>query len=548
LVAPTKEGHPIMNSPRRTPRLATLLLAIALAVPAAAQDPFTNVAVKSYGDLTSVLVDIVKDQAKKLPAGDKSTRDNLYGILAGFWIAGISGEVITSAAGTAIGAGVGACAAGVGAPPGAAIGFGVGAVVGLPMLITPAVLTVPAVLYIEEKYPVAGAAGAGGSHMVLGGTAAPNAGPMESLFVAMIRSLPKEIVVVARNWDATAGLPKEAAAWLAANRFLQEPLQRIAYVIRHNRMSPTAPVACDLSQAFQSWVDLPNSEAMQDWYLDTFGLLESRMRLTRKGNLNLQVPRLLRRVGAPEDINVDVPDLDLKVGGRGGLFDPYVRVTFSPGPADLTWGRATLVRSGEHKDQIKLEWSIADNSTIGHLSVRWKAGGDEQTAASLKPRLGKRFSGALFFKPDGLMLVPAGFALSGHGIDVDLDLPKALRDAADALKDVVGKAIKDASQELEKLFERNLPWAKVWKQLEQAPGKSLLQSLQEAPGMFGMTEIDKLLDMEIRNGVLRVKVSGRTITKLNLPAPAAEIGKLYREAGAKLQPDKLVPTAPKPRR
>jgi hypothetical protein len=288
---------------------------------------------------------------------------------------------------------------------------------------------------------------------------------------------------------------------------------------------------------------------MQDWYLDTFGLLESRMRLTKKGNLSLQVPKLLRRVGAPAEINVDVPDLDLKVGGNGGLLDPYVRIKFTAGPADLTWGKATLVRSGEHKDQIKLEWSIAANSTIGHLSVRWKAGGDEQIAASLKPKLGKKFSGALFFKPDGLMLIPAGFSLHGDGIDVDLDLPKALRDAADALKDIVGKAIKDVSKELEKLFERNLPWTKVWKQLEQAPGKNLLKSLQDAPGMFGLTQVDKLIDMEIKNGALRVKVAGRTVAKQDLPVPAAEIGKRYRQASGKAQPIREPGAEPKlPRR
>jgi hypothetical protein len=531
----------------RFPRHANALLLASLALaPLAAQDPFTNVATKNYADLTGILLDIVKDQAQKLPAGDKSTRDNLYGILAGFWIAGISGEVITSAAGTAIGGGLGACAAGVGAPPGAAIGFGVGAVVGLPMLIAPAVITVPAVLYIEEKYPVAGAgAGAGtgrrgSSQMLLPGGGVETAGPMESLFVAMIRALPNELVTLANQWDKTAGLPKNAAQWLADNRFLQEPLQRLAYVIRNNRMSPTAPVACDLSQAFQNWIDLPSEEEMVDWYLDTFGLLESQMRLSKKGYLTLQVPRLLRRVGAPDDITVDVPDIDFKVGGNGGLLDPYVRVTFTPGPAELQWGKASLVRSGAHKDRIKLDWSIADNSTIGHLSVRWKAGGDEQVAGSLKPKLGKKFSGSLFFQPDGLLLIPAGYSLNGGGIDVDLNLPKALKDAADALKDTVGKAVSQACKDLEKLFERNLPWARVWKQLEEAPGKSLLKNLKDNPGMAGLVDVEKLLDMEIKNGKFRVKVLGRTIATQKLPVPAAEVGRRFQDAsakkGVKLQP------------
>ncbi|HLQ38152.1 MAG TPA: hypothetical protein VK348_10140, partial [Planctomycetota bacterium] len=484
--------------------------------------------------LTGVLLDIVKDQAKKLPAGNQNTRDNLYGILAGFWIAGISGEIITSAAGTAIGGGIGACAAGVGAPPGAAIGFGVGAVVGLPMLITPAVLTVPAVLYIEDNYPVTGGGSGGGCG---GGVATlAQAGPMESLFVGMIRSLPHELITLARLWDKTPGLPAAGEKWLAAHRFLQEPLQRVAWVIEHDRMSPNAPTAQDLTAAFSNWIDLPDSEQMQDWYLDTFGLLQSEMRLSKQGLLTLEVPRLLRRAGAPAEIKVDVPDLDFKIGGHGGVLDPYVRATFTPGPAALQWGRATVVKSGEHKDSIKLEWSIAAHSTIGHLKVTWKAGGDEQVMAKLAPKLGKAFSGALFFKPDGLALLPAGFALNGHGIDVDLDLPKALREAADALKDTVGKAVTQAERELEQLFERNLPWAQVWKQLQGAPGKSLLQSLQESPGMFGLARADQLLDMELKNGRLRVKVAGRTLVNQKLPVPSAGIAKLVNDAHAKARP------------
>lgn len=522
-----------------------LLLAGLLAAPVAAQDlPFPgNVPMDGYAKLTDALIEVLRKQADKLPAGDRSTRDNLYGILAGFWIAGISGELITSAAGTAIGGGIGACAAGVGAPPGAAIGFGVGAMVGLPALITPAVITIPAVLYIEEKYPVAANAGSGGGAMLRAsgsfGSGLAVAGPMESLFVAMIGSMPREVATLAKLWDKTPGLPKAGQEWLQANRGLQQPLQRVAYVMEHRRMSPNAPVAMDLGKAFADWIELPSSTQMRDWYLDQFGLLECKLQLTKKGNMHLDVPRLLQRAGAPADVDVDIPDLDLKVGGNGGLFDPYVRITFSAGPAKLTWGRAALVASGEHKDQIELNWSIADNSTIGHLKVRWKAGGDEQVAADLKPKLGKKFSGSLFFKPDGLALLPAGFALKGSGIDVDLDLPKGLREAADALQDTVGKAIKQAERDLEKLFERNLPWAKVWKQLQGAPGASLLTSIQESPGMFGLSRADKLLDMEIKHGKLRVKVAGQTVVAQKLPPQAGEIAQLFqqalREAGKPLQ-------------
>jgi hypothetical protein len=510
---------------------ALLLAGLAAMAPLAAQD-YPGVSNKAYGDLADALVDMVRDQAKKLPAGDRNTRDNLYGVLAGFWIAGISGEIILGAAGTAIGGGLGACAAGVGAPPGAAIGFGVGAVVGLPMLMAPAVITIPAVLFIEENYPPP-AAGSGGGSYSLRGTTLLTAGPMESLFVSMISALPQEVVVLAQKWDKTPGLPAQARTWLAGHEFLRAPLQRIVYVKEHHRMSPGALVATDLCKAFDGWIDLPSSAEMQDWYLDQLGLLETHMRLTKKGHLELSVPKLLQRAGAPASVDIDVPDLDLKVGGNGGLLDPYVRVTFTPGPADLSWGKASVVRTGERKDQIKLEWSIADNSTIGHLKVTWKAGSDVQTMADLRPKLGKQFSGALFFKPDGLALVPAGFALN-NGIDVDLCLPRELKEAADALKDTVGKAVKNAEKELEKLFACQLPWAKVWKQLEKAPGNSLLRCLQESPGMFGLARVDGLLDMEFKNGALRIKVAGQVFVNQKLLVPAADIAKAFKDATGKV--------------
>jgi hypothetical protein len=520
-----------MTTSRTLPRSAGALLLAGLAAvtPLAAQD-YPGVSNKAYGDLADALVDIVRDQAKKLPAGDRNTRDNLYGVLAGFWIGGISGEIILGAAGTAIGGGLGACAAGVGAPPGAAIGFGVGAVVGLPMLMAPAVITIPAVLFIEDKYPpAAGGGGSGGYYLVRGPMPATTAGPMESLFVSMIGALPQEVLVLAHQWDKTPGLPAQARTWLASHEFLREPLQRVAWIKQQHRMSPNALPAMDLCKAFDGWIDLPSSGEMQDWYLDQLGLLETHMRLSRKGHLELAVPKLLQRAGAPANIDVDVPDVDFKVGGNGGAFDPYVRVTFTPGPADLSWGKASIVRSGEHKDQIRLDWSIADNSTIGHLKVTWKAGGDVQTMADLRPKLGRKFSGALFFKPEGLALVPAGYALN-NGIDVDLNLPKELREAANALKDTVGKAVKSAEHELEKLFACQLPWAKVWKQLEKAPGNNLLRCLQECPGMFGLARVDALLDMEFKNGALRIKVAGQVFVEQKLPMHAAEIAKAYKDA------------------
>src|SRR5437762_2094313 len=107
--------------------------------------------------------------------------------------------------------------------------------------------------------PAAGGGGGGSFYMVRGAVPATTAGPMESLFVSMISALPQEVVMLARQWDKTPGLPAQARTWLAGHEFLREPLQRVTYVKEHHRMSPNAPAATDLCKAFEGWIDLPSS-------------------------------------------------------------------------------------------------------------------------------------------------------------------------------------------------------------------------------------------------------------------------------------------------
>lgn len=48
--------------------------------------------------------------------------------------------------------------------------------------------------------------------------------------------------------------------------------------------------------------------------------------------------------------------------------------------------------------------------------------------------------------------------------------------------------------------------------------------------MFGLSQVDRLLDMEIKNGTLRVKVAGQVVLAPKLPVDPAGIGKLFQAA------------------
>ena len=151
--------------------------------------------------LQSHYLGFIEDLWKERPGSQKNPRDNAYGCLAMMWIATCSGGVVLPAAGavgglgvglgvgflvgfliggsagTGGGAGVGAAGAGVGAIPGAiigllgggvsagllggligclsgaAIGFAVGGIATLILLLVAAIITIPIVGYIEEKFP-----------------------------------------------------------------------------------------------------------------------------------------------------------------------------------------------------------------------------------------------------------------------------------------------------------------------------------------------------------------------------------------------------------
>ncbi len=544
--------------PRPVPRRCLALgfgaaLALVLAAPSArSQDPrnpLEDVTTESYGNLLDVYVAFVAEQLQNLPGPGKSMRENAFGVLNAFWAGAATGIVALPAGGLALGTGVGiivgAPEGGVGAIPGGvaggAIGTGAGIIASLEALVGTAVLSAAGVAFIEKNFPqeaaAAGQGGGGSGSFQLAPDGAPrpfappvNAGAMESYFVALVQMLPPGLVTLARRWDKMPGLTDAEQAWLRAHEFAREPIQRLAYILANNRISANSLPAADVTMPFADWLRFPDNQQVEDWWVGAFGLIAAKMQLSKQGKLELQVPGALQAVGAPKEIELDVADVDFKVGGNGGAFDPYVRLRFVPGPAKLEWSTVSVVKSGEHKDRIQLKFEIDKGTRLGALKVTWKWNGPEQTVADIKPYLGKKFGGSIYFKVDGMALIPDGLTVGN--MDVDLQLPKPLREAIDALKDAVADASKKATKELEKLFEKTVPWAGIWKKLEGAPGRSVERGLKRSPGQVGLASVDKVDDMEFKNGALRVKVRGKALARPNLPIGERDIAARWNDRAA----------------
>lgn len=545
-----------MRPPVRSVPALAMTAVLAFPGPLTIQDPapgnpLEQVTVEKYGSLLDVFVAFVGDQLKNLPAPDKSARENAFGCLSMFWVGAASGIVVMPAAGLALGTGigaiVGAAAGGVGAVPGGAmgalIGTGSGMVVSFAGFIGAAIMTVGAVAYIEENFPATaarnGSIRSGGLHFA----DPPNqAGPMESYFVALVRSLPPQLLDLADRWDRLPGLSAAEQKALRGAAFVREPIQKLAWIKRNGRVSEKAPASAPVGNPFSGWIDLPSSAEMHQFWQDAFGLGAAKMTLTRAGKLELRTPGVLRAVGAPAEIELDVPDVDLKVGGNGGLLDPYVRFEFRPGPLQLDWGTVSVEKTGQRKDRIRLAWSAAKGSTMGTVKVTWKWNGPEQVAANIKPALAKQLSGHVWFKVDGMALVPDGFKVMD--IDVDFKLPKELREATDALKDTVTKALGDMGKSLEKLFEEQMPWARVWRQVGAAPGKSLERHLQTAPGRLGMQQVDAVEELAMRDGTLRAKVRGQAIGRLQYALDEQAIAQRWQQHNNKFQGRPIAPIRP----
>ncbi len=508
--------------------------------PSAGLDP---IAADGFRAFMQLMEQIAKEQIQKLPSADKSPRENAYGKLAAIQLAGASSALALPAAGVALGGGIGLCVdvctagadAGAGTVIGSSIGLGSGVVVGLGVFVTSLLATLPMVDEIEARYPpengTAGAAGAAGGTFMLHGDRLelPAAGMFESFYVNLVATLPDQFCTLIEQWDRTPGIGAAEKAWLRSVQFARPHLARLAWIKRNLRVSPGAAPANDL------FLDVGrvlsgDAAAMERAWLAALGLGSTGLAL-KNDKLSLDVPPPLQALGLPAKLQANVPDLKVKVGGNGGAFDPYLRLSLEAGPFDVDWGTVSVVDSGANRDLVAIKYSIAKGSRLGSARLSFKAGGDETKVVDLRPSLDRTLEGTLFFRLRGMSLEFQKAQLGD--VELRFGVPQEIRNLP-IVKDLLSGLLADFERDVRNFLRDTVPFAKVFDGFGQTAVRSLAASVRRDAGSHGFARIDKVTKVEVENGKVQVTVRGRQLNHPKLPVDAAEAS----SAWARFQPQK----------
>ena len=561
-----------MNTPFRP---ATFALALALLAPAAPaslarqdeapaapQNPasaFEPIAADGYRAFLELMEEFARTQFERLPSADKTARENAYGKLAAIQLAGTTSVFLLPVAGAALGGGIGLCVdvcaagstVGSGTAVGSAIGLGSGVAVGAGAFIASLLATLPMIDEIERNYPAEAAPAAPQGRILRGAhfsSAAPafvapsRAGAFESYYVNLVCSLPDAFVTLVQRWDATPGLGNRERAWLRSISFARPHLERLAWIKQNRRVAPGAPLADDLFMDVGRVLSGDQAAIERTW-LNALGLGSTGLSVD-DGKLALSVPPPLRAFGLPARLTANVPDVRVKVGGNGGLTDPFLRFRMEAGPFDLDWGTVQLVPSGRDRGLIALTYSLADNARLGAARISFKAGGDETTVLDLRPTLGQALQGKLFFRLNGLALEFVRADIMG--LSLRFGIPQEIRNLP-IVKDLLSGLLKDVERNMEAFFKEHIPFAGLFSGFEQGAVQALAANVQQNAGHFGLNQVQRLTKAEVVNGKLQLHVQGRELRAPELKLSSTDATALLRGLNnrprltAPLNPGRITP-------
>jgi hypothetical protein len=485
---------------------------------------------ENYNSLQLFYIRLLEEFAKQIPSGKKSARENMYGGLAMIWIAVLSEQIALPTAGMLVGGAVGALAEGVGAAPGAAIGLGGGIVVSGSHLIATAVATIPVIEYIESKYPATasaptarGALAAGGVYAMaapgLAPAAAKQAGPYESLFIHLISSgFTRKIIDFAKAWDQSKQLPPAVRAKLRELNFARPAIEKLAYIVEHERISPNSPKAAPLSGFLRTVVGFLSADnaAIEQSWLDALGAGATTAKVDGS-KLELQLPPVLRAVGAPAKVSVNLPSIaNVKIGGNGGPLDPYLKASIDWGTFSFTSGDAELVKSGAKAGKIRVEFGAKKATKITSLSLRykWNNQPEQGLGISVSPELASKLAVSVYFEVENGMLLVDAVSFGDVRIDVPkFDIPEPIKSAVDQIAKDVSKKVDDVVQGVVKA----LGFKDAFEKTATSSMKSLSNAVASSAKSEGWKSVAKVESLGVHAGKLRAKVHGERLEFPTLP-------------------------------
>jgi hypothetical protein len=519
---------------------------------------------QTSANMAAVFIKAMEKMLDEYPNGRKTPRENAYSAIVAMWIgfcgAGASNMVGLSGAGagiggalggiggamvgsafTPIGSSVGATAgAGVGTTAGSGAGMFLGGQLTFAEAVALGIITLHLVDHIESRYGYSAAASKPTSEAstMLGyvpsrpiaawaSSKSGSAGKYQSMFVHLVEiGFSDKLLQLADRWDSTPGLTAGAKAKLRSDyAWMRAPLQRLADIKRTHKVAPSARPAAPLPGWLEavSRIMAADSETVRDAWLTALGVGEGDLSIGN-GKLVLKTSNELRRAGAPNTYEVDLPKLEASVSGPqtpAGKTSLSASLTLQ---GDFHVGKAKLVESGGDAGKVKVDFDMGRDSTVAKGNLSCSGPGCPRGSIGVDLRTDRALSGQVLFRFSGTKLVVDKVTLGALSLKTNFTgVPGPLQPIAN---DIGGK-IRDK-------FASALPTSKIDSLFGNAgsfAGRAFEKAIQAHPGDFGLYSISGADAFSLGGGKLRVSIRGQRIAWPVPPSNPDALAVLRAEAG-----------------
>ncbi len=438
------------------------------------------------------------------------------GLVAGATIGVIAGLPIADAAGGTV-----LLTAGIGTAAGGAIGTGAGIVGSLAGTVGATTIHVALMLYLNDKYPPENTALNSGQRIQVATIGnfgfAPQAGAWESMAIHLVDAVfTDKAVTLANLWHRMPGLTPQQKDFLEANSPLRKMFQDIAFIKTNKRLTPTSPVAQPLSGWMKEAVLLlsADEDAVERLWLNALGVAGFDLKVSG-GKLRLSTPPGLVAVGAPADVSAALPGGSLKVGGDGGAFDPYLKVSVTAGPFDLSLGTASIVDSGANANLVKVKYEIKKGSKLGDASLKLKWNGPEATLNAFSPSLSSDVTVSVYFRPDGLGMAIEKVDLGDMSIKPNF--PSDIPDNIPGLSDLIKQLGDGLGDTLKSLVGKDAPFINAFNSVKSQQTKALCKHLDDNAPRYGAMGVSQVNSLVIQGGKMKASVRAQVLDSAKLP-------------------------------
>lgn len=453
------------------------------------------------------------------------------------------GGLGTSVAGPQGGAIGGALGGKLGATIGEKIGEKIGEDAARAAIVAAVATTIPYAHYIHDHHPYT--------------SRTSRAGTFESLFLHLVDSaFTDDAIAFAQQWKNLPGLTDSMRSTLEQYSFLRPSFETVSYIKRYQRLEASARPARPES----TWFSIATKIVREDpeGWASVLALGEFDLEV-EDGTMRLETPPLLRAAGASSLITRSLPEVSRKVVGPSIPFTrpPYIDTTFKLGDFRVQWGPISVVESGQYKDKIRAQYSIARDSMVASAEINYVLRSSTRSRQSLPKRLDiplgiqlpMKHTGALYFEIDEMKLrfdskTTIAVALGNLDFRADgalavlnsllerLDRPD---DGSPSIPAILGNSL------------RELAWSTIFDDVDDSFAQMLQVEAMQRAAALSIDNPESLVDARLSDGKLRLTFRHRQWQLPEIPAlPRAQLDDALRAAGVDLGKTSPAPVATLP--